>query len=219
MNNGTIPKQKIALIGATGKTGTQFLTRALEAGHTVRALVRDPMKLQIAHPNLKVVKGDVLSLPTVKEVVKDTDIVVSVFGHVKGSPALLQKDGTKHILLAMNEFAVERIISLSGGGLPYPEKDQPKLIDRIIRGIMRITVPQILQDAEYHLAVLKASDRVWTVVRGPRLTDGPYTGQYQVGWVGTVQGTKLSRADLADYLLKQVNHIDFPSELPFLASS
>jgi len=211
--------QNIALIGATGKTGALFLSRALDAGHAVKALVRNPDKLKISHPNLHIVQGDVLTLEDVRETVKDSDIVVSLFGHVKGSPPWLQTEGTKNLILAMQEFQVDRIISLSGGGLPYPEKDQPKFLDHLIRGIMRITVPQILKDAEQHLNVLKKSDRTWTVVRGPRLTDGPFTGEYQVGWVGTTKGTKLSRADLSDYLLKQVHHMDFPSELPFLASS
>ena len=210
--------QNIALIGATGKTGTPFLKSALDAGYTVNALVRNPEKLKVSHPNLHIVQGDVLNIADVQATVEGSDVVVSLFGHVKGSPPWLQTDGTQNLILAMQEFSVERIISLSGGGLPYPEKDQPKMLDHLIRGIMRMTVPKILNDAKRHLELLKKSDRTWTVVRGPRLTDGSYTGQYQIGWVGTVKGTKLSRADLADYLLKQVSHIDFPGELPFLAS-
>lgn len=67
--------------------------------------------------------------------------MVSLFGHVKGSPEWLQTNGTKNIISAMEKYDVERIISLSGGGLPFPEKDKPKFMDHLIRAIMKVAVP------------------------------------------------------------------------------
>ncbi len=57
--------KKIALFGATGITGRQFLEEALAAGHEVVALVRDPAKFTVKSPLLTVIQGDVLDAQAV----------------------------------------------------------------------------------------------------------------------------------------------------------
>jgi len=207
----------IALFGGTGRTGQRFLDKALSEGHSLKVLARDKKKLKQNHENLKLVEGDVLNPEDVKKVVKGADIVVSLFGHVKGSPSALQTDGTKNIIKAMQEFEVSRIISLSGGGLPFPEKDQPKFVDKLIRYIMKLAVPKVLNDAIAHAEILKKSDREWMIVRGPRLTNDEEKGTYKVGWVGVNASTKISRSDLAHFILKQVEDFEFNQQMPFVS--
>ncbi len=210
-------KKKIALFGASGRTGQHFLTEALKKGYEVKALVRNPQKISQNNPKLAIVKGDVLKIQDVQKVVEGCDIVVSLFGHVKGSPEWLQTDGTKNIVQSMKEENVERIISLSGGGLPFPEKDKPKFADKLIRTIMKIVVPKVLNDAIKHHEVLKNSGLKWTIVRGPRLTNDPKAGTYRVGWVGVNASTKISRADLADFIVNQVEDDKFNYQMPFVS--
>jgi nucleoside-diphosphate-sugar epimerase len=143
--------------------------------------------------------------------------VVSLFGHVKGSPEKLQTNGTQHIVDAMKTEGIRRVISLSGGGLPYPEKDQPKFADKAIRFIMKIAVPKILNDAIAHHRVLVDSGLDWTIVRAPRLTNDPGRGDYRVGWVGVNASTKIARADLADFLIRQVEEEQFVGQMPFVS--
>ncbi|HEV7346892.1 SDR family oxidoreductase [Telluribacter sp.] len=209
--------KKIALFGASGQTGMEFVTIALDKGYQVNALVRTPEKLSIKHQNLEVFKGDVLNQKDVQTVIKGCDVVVSLFGHVKGSPEWLQTNGTKHITSAMKQEKVDKIISLSGGGLPYPEKDQPKFPDKMIRFIMKIAVPKILNDAVEHHKVLANSDLKWIIVRGPRLTNDKKAGTYRVGWVGVNASTKIARADLADFILKQIEDEQFHFQMPFVS--
>jgi len=208
--------KRIALFGGSGRSGQHFMSKALAAGYAIRALARNPEKIPQQGPRLTVVAGDVLDPEAVRVVVQDTDVVVSLFGHVKGSPAWLQTAGTKHILQAMQAEGVGKIISLSGGGLPF-EKDRPKLADKLIRGLMKLAAPKVLNDAVRHAEVLKASDRDWIIVRGPRLTDGPERGDYQVGWVGVPGGTTIRRADLADFLLRQVDDDTYLRQMPFVS--
>jgi putative NADH-flavin reductase len=208
---------KIALFGATGQTGQCFLDIALEKGFEVKALVRSPEKMSQKNIKLEIHKGDVLNLNDVKQVVESTDIVVSLFGHVKGSPEWLQTNGTKNIVQAMKDTNVNRIISLSGGGLPFPEKDEPKFADKLIRTIMKIAVPKVLYDAIKHHEVLKESGLKWSIVRAPRLTNDKATGNYRVGWVGVNASTKISRADLAHFILSQVKDEKFNFQMPFVS--
>lgn len=207
----------IALFGGTGKTGSHFLEAALKEGYTVKALVRNPDKLNSKHAMLQAIKGDVLNASDVDSTIKGSDIVVSLFGHVKGSPEWLQTNGTKLIVEAMKQHAVQRIISLSGGGLPFPEKDHPKFADKLIRGIMKIAVPKVLNDAIAHHKVLEDSGLDWVIVRGPRLTDDARKGSYRVGWVGVNASTSIGRADLADFILTQVKDKSFNGQMPFVS--
>ena len=208
---------KIALFGATGQTGQCFLELALEKGFEIKALVRSPEKMSQKNVKLKIYKGDVLNSNDVKQAVEGTDIVVSLFGHVKGSPEWLQTNGTKNIVQAMKDANVNRIISLSGGGLPFPEKDKPKFADKLIRTIMKIAVPKVLNDAIKHHEVLKESGLKWSIVRGPRLTNDKATESYRVGWVGVNASTKISRADLAHFILSQVEDEKFNFQMPFVS--
>jgi len=212
----TTTPRTLALFGATGKTGRHVLSQALEAGHSVRALARRPEALD-AHERLTVVAGDVRDRDAVRETVRGSDAVVSVFGQVKGSPPILQTEGTQAIVDAMAEQGIRRIISLSGGGLPAEEHDQPRVPDRSIRWLLRRLSPAVLDDAIAHLAVLRASGLDWTVVRGPRLTDAPAAGSYRVGWVGVNASTQIARADLARFILTQLDDDTFVHELPFVS--
>ena len=209
--------KKIALFGATGQTGQKFLEVAINHGYEIKTLVRDRTKIKNSSPKLTVFEGDVLNQQDVNKVIEGTDIVVSLFGHVKGSPEWLQTDGTKNIISAMQKYSVERIISLSGGGLPFPEKDKPKFADHLIRTIMKIAVPKVLNDAIAHADVLKAGNKKWVIVRGPRLTNDERNGSYRVGWVGVNASTKISRSDLADFILRQIEDESFNFQMPFVS--
>ena len=209
--------KKIALFGATGKTGKEFLNKALEAEYQIKALARNPEKLLQTSNQLTIVHGDVLDQKAVDETVEGADLVVSLFGHVKGSPEWLQTNGTKNIVTSMHAQQLKRIISLSGGGLPFPEKDRPKFPDKMIRLIMKVAVPKILNDAIQHHQVLKESGLKWTIVRGPRLTEEPEKGKYRVGWVGVNASTKIGRADLADFILQLLENEEFNHQMPFVS--
>lgn len=208
---------KIALFGGTGKLGSRVLTRALVAGHDVQALVRNPAKLTTTSDRLTVIEGDVLDAAAVDRTVTGADLVLSLFGQVPGSPKDLQTRGTQLIVDAMRRHGIERIISLSGGGLRAPQ-DRPKLPDRLIRGAMKMMVGHLLTDAENHLKVLEQSGLDWTVVRAPRLNENPGTGAYRVGWVGVNASTATTYDDLADFVLTQLSDAQYRNQLPFVSA-
>ncbi|ADR21321.1 NAD dependent epimerase/dehydratase [Marivirga tractuosa] len=207
----------LAIFGGTGQTGKLVLETALKEGYKVKALVRSPKKVELANSKLEVIEGDVLSADDVIRTVENADVVLSLFGHVKGSPQWLQTNGTENIVEAMKEAGVKKIISLSGGGLPVPDKDKPKLADKMIRFIMKVAVPKILKDAVLHAAILRKSNLDWMIVRGPRLTNEKPKNEYRVGWVGVNASTKISRADLADFILKQIESDEFVHQMPFVS--
>jgi putative NADH-flavin reductase len=193
---------RVVIFGASGRTGRPLVEQALAAGHEVRALVRDPSKLPISHGRLAVVRGNVLDAAKVEETIAGTDAVLSALGQTKGSPKDVQTRGMENIVAAMKRHGVRRLVSLTGAGVRDP-RDEPKLVDRAITFLLRRLQPDVLEDGVRHAEVIKASGLEWVIVRGPRLTEGPKKGEYRVGMVGKNSGIRISRADLADFMLKR----------------
>jgi putative NADH-flavin reductase len=210
---------KIVIFGASGRSGRPLVEQALAQGHTVSALVCDPAKLSLNHPNLKIIQGDATNPEVVEKTIAGAEVVISVLGHVKDSPKNLLTTAMTNIIKAMNKLGVRRLISLSGAGVPDP-LDQPKFIDKFIRFLFKLPIGgmrEVLQDSLGHVELIKATDLDWTIVRGPRLTEDPPKGQYRVGYVGKDSGIKLGRADLADFILKQLNDNQYLRKLPVVS--
>ncbi len=207
---------KLAIFGASGRTGRPLVQQALDAGHIVTALVRTPTNFPIQHERLTVVQGNVMDPATVEKVVQGADAVLSVLGQTKSSPKDMQTVGTQNIIAAMQKFGITRFVSLTGAGVDAPE-DQPKLINHVIKFALKAMSGAVLKDAEQHAKVLRNSNIDWTIVRGPMLTEGPHTGKYRVGWVGVNTGTRISRADVADFMLKQVSDTTYLRKAPMIS--
>lgn len=207
----------LAIFGASGRTGQHLVEQALAQGYSIRALVRTPERFTLSHPKLTVIKGDVLDSVAVKSVVEHSDAVVSVFGHVKKSPPRVQTEGTKNIVKAMHQVGVSKIVSLSGGALPYPKRDKPKVADHLIRFIMRTVAANMVNDAIEHAKLLEKSGLQWVIVRAPRLLDAPRKNHYREGWVGVNSSTSIARADLADFILKQVTDTRYHGQMPMVS--
>jgi nucleoside-diphosphate-sugar epimerase len=210
---------KIAIFGASGRTGRPLVEQALAQGHEVTALVRDVSKLPVKHPRLTIVPGDATDLKVVEQVIAGQSGVISVLGPTKGSSPDLLTTAMTNIIAAMKKQDVRRLIVLTGAGVPDP-LDQPKFIDILIRVLFKLPVggmQQVLQDSIGQVDRIKASDLDWIIVRGPRLTQDPPKGQYRVGYLGKDSGLKVGRSDLAEFMLKQLTGNEYLHKLPVVS--
>lgn len=109
---------KLYIVGGTGKTGQEIIQQALEQGHTVTALVRNPKKLKLTDPNLSVVRGNVLDLKSFDESINGHDAVLSALGHKRFiiRTTILSK-GTMNIIAAMKKQKVKRFICITSLGI------------------------------------------------------------------------------------------------------
>lgn len=208
---------KITIFGATGRTGRPLVEQALAAGHEVTAFVRDPARLPIQHERLRTVQGDVTDPAQVSAAIAGADAVLSALGHTATSTTDVQTVATRHILAAMQQHGVQRLVSLTGAGVADAE-DTPKLWNRAIGLVLRLSAPAVLADADEHAALIRRSDRDWVIVRAPMLTDGPHTGKYRVGVVGQGTGPRIARADVADFMLKQISDSRYLRRAPMISN-
>src|SRR5437763_304805 len=108
----------VLIIGASGGTGRPAVEQALEAGHTVTALLRDPAKLPIVHSNLTTVPGDIMQPDTFKKFLQSQDAVISAIGVTGGSlfndkATTLYSQGSANLLAAMEQYGVKRVFFIS----------------------------------------------------------------------------------------------------------
>ena len=211
----------ITIFGATGKTGVPLVQQALDKGYNVTAFVRTPSKMGIEHERLTLVQGDAMSGADVARAISaDTDAVISALGHVRGgnTPSNMQTVATSNIIGAMERHGVKRLVSLTGGGV-RAAGDEPKLMDRIMRFALKTLQKDVLTDAENHFEVMKQHPEIeWVLVRGPMLTEEPAKGSIKVDHIGGDVGIRLSREDLAAFMLEQVESDRWVHKAPFVSN-
>jgi putative NADH-flavin reductase len=188
---------KIAVFGATGRTGGLIMERALSAGHQVTVLVRDPNKLKQRQSGLRIIKGDARQASAVADAVGGADAVISALGSGNDTVTLFGRN----VMEVMERTGVRRIVSLVGASVLMPG-DLPSTSMSMLRFITRIFGGKMLKDGETHARELAASNLDYTLVRPPRLTDGPASGRIQHDLTLKLGPTSsISRADLAAFLL------------------
>ena len=207
---------KIVVFGASGGTGNHVVRQALETGHQVTAFVRNPEKLGIEHPNLVVCQGDVMHGGKVEQAIAGQDAVISTLGSTRPPVPGMMETAAKNIVSTMQKHGVKRLISTTGAGVRDPQ-DQPKLFDKVMKALLTVMAKDVLQDSEANVNLIRASDLAWTIVRFPRLIDGQHTGKYRVGYLGKDSGSKLSRADAADFILRELEKGEYVRKAPIVS--
>lgn len=208
---------KLAIFGATGRTGQHLVRQALERGHEVVAFARSPQKLEPDGDRLTVVQGDVQDAAKVAEAVAGADAVVSVLGPTENKPAFAVTKGTQNILDAMRQHGVQRLVLSAGAGVGDPN-DAPKLINRVINALLKLVSRWVYEDMKRVVDTVRQSDVDWTVVRVPMLTDDPAGGTVTAAYVGRGMGMRLSREDMASFMLDQVTDDTYLHQAPAISS-
>ncbi|MFD8733945.1 NAD(P)-dependent oxidoreductase [Streptomyces sp. NPDC059618] len=190
----------ITLLGATGPTGQQVLTQALERGHTVTVLVRDPSRLpQRDDSRVTVITGDATVAGDVTRAV-GRGPVISALGPGKDFKSTLATRAVAAVLPAMAASEADRLVWLSALGAGSSSQQQS-----VIQGTAsKMLMSRLMADKGVADDDLAASDVDCTIALPVMLTNGPHTGTYKTFDADTHAGRvggRISRADVADFLL------------------
>lgn len=230
---------KIAVFGASGQTGKLFTELALKNGYCVRALVRTPSKLELQHPNLEVIQGDILDRAKVEETIRSTEAVIDLTAQKKDSHPDLRRMGTQNIVHAMQQNNVKRLIVPSS--LPYElqlgilePNDKPGSMHKFIMFIGRNPLLNSLMmfllknlagaptvtanEYTYRFDLIKQSDLDWTIVRTPRLENKPPQGNYRLGDLDANTRISIARADVAAFLLNELKSPQYIRKMPVISA-
>ncbi len=208
---------KVVIFGATGQTGRLLTERALSAGHEVTAFVRDPSRMSHSGRPVKIVQGDVLDSAAVDRAVAGQGAVLVALGTAtRGNPPVLPL-GTRHILDAMEKHRVTRVVVLSAAGAL--REPAGTIVGGLGLALARAVIPRVYREHRGMLEEVRTRHLDWIAVRPVILTNGLRTGRYRVVAAGIPRGGyRISRADVADFMIQQLTSDAFVRKMPAIAN-
>ncbi len=205
---------KVVIFGSTGSIGRQLVHQALAQGHTVTAFTRHPSKIERQHANLHVVQGDVMEPAAVEQAVQGQEAVLCALG--AGRQGTVRSEGTRNIIRAMENVGVRRLICQTTLGVGDSQGNLNFFWKYIMFGLFLrpAFVDHVRQEKD-----IQQSHLDWTIIRPSAFTDGDLTGEYRHGFPASDKTTKLkiSRADVADFMLQQLVSSAYLHQTPGLS--
>ena len=208
---------KLALFGATGLTGGLVLPQALEQGHEVTAMVRDPRRVSLSHPRLTVLGGSPTAPGDVERCVRDADAVIHCLGigvEGDGRPTTLVSDSVKVVLSAMSMHDVPRIVCMSNVGAGG---SGTWFANRVVIPLFLRWLLPILEDKDRMEDALRASAVEWVSVRLPNIVEGPEK-PLRLSKDGRGIGLSITAASTARFLLEQVSSSEWVRSTPSISN-
>lgn len=202
---------KLIIIGATGTIGQKLVRQALAEGHQVSGFSRHPGAAAIEHPEYTPIAGDVLDSAEVSQAVAGHDAVLIVLG--SGRKGTVRSAGTRNVIAAMKVHGIRRLICQSTLGAGDSRENLNFFWKHIMFGLL---LREAYADHALQERYVRESGLDWTIVRPGAFTDGPRTGKYRHGFAATDRTTrlKISRADVADFTLKQLRGAEYVRQAP-----
>jgi putative NADH-flavin reductase len=205
---------KVLIIGATGAIGRVLMREALEQGHEVTALARNPSALAPEDHRPRVLQGNALDASEVEAAVAGQDAVLSALGTRSTRPTTLFSQSTHNLISAMNKHGVRRLVCITGIGAGESKGHVGFLYDRIM---LPFVVKNIYEDKNRQEEAIKQSDLDWVIVRPARLTDEAAKGEYRVYLGGSYTAKTISRADVAAFMLAQLTDETYVHKMPVIS--
>ncbi|WP_035348066.1 NAD(P)-dependent oxidoreductase [Edaphobacter aggregans] len=194
---------RLTVLGATGGIGRLLIPMALDQGHQVTAFARAPEKVTSngagvlhSHQDLRVVGGDLYNVRQIADAIRGSDAVLSAFGPTTLRRTHLRRDFGRNLVQALRQTGVARFIHVSSafcfneGGLIYA----------VMTNTLFRNVTQDHRDADNEMA---QPDLAWTILRPPRLLDGPAKGKLRIFDGHLAPGMTITRADVAAFMLQE----------------
>lgn len=209
---------KLAVIGATGRTGTLLVDELLHRGHDLSVLARTPEKLGPRSDRVRVVTGSSTDPAALEDLLTgEVDAVVSALGPTTKEPDLHTRTA-RALIEVMGAHGVRRFVGISGAGVDVPD-DQKGRRDTAISFLIRRLGGAIAADKAQEYEAFADSDLDFTLVRPPRLVDGPATGRFVHDAHRPGRSSSLRRADLASCVADFVEQGSYPRLAPFVSAA
>ena len=194
---------RITVFGATGGVGGLVVRQALDAGHKVTAVVRDPARFRFSHPALEVATvPDLADLDRLRPVVEAADAALSGIGPRSRKDGPVASTATRSIIRALEDARVRRFVAVSAAPVgPVPDGDS-FLNRRVAMPLISLLLRPVYDDLGAMEEELRRSTLEWSVVRPPKFTNKPTTGRYRMSVGANVpRGYTISRGDVAHAML------------------
>lgn len=196
---------KLVVLGGTGQTGQHLVNQALQQGHSVTAVVRNPGKMTVTHDNLKVVEGNIFSEESLKPHFEGHDAVLSCLGFPTSffSGVTGYSQSMRATLNTMRETKINRVITMTSW---YTAPGSSASGPFFIRYLLVPMIQSVLTNMYEMESILTKTEGIdWTVVRPPGLQNAPATDKdivtHEGYFVPDAAGHSVARGDVARFML------------------
>lgn len=194
----------LAIIGAAGGIGLETVQQALNKGHRITAFSRNTKNIP-SHSNLVKLNGDATCLTDLKTAMNGTDaLFVTVGTKVKKNTTLFSQIA-RVLIQAVEETQYQKpVIIITGFGAG----DSKPYLSFFMKTVINLFLKDQYKDKTLMEDLISAGNFNWEIVRPGMLKNGPYTGNYNVltSLEKGMRVGKISRADVADYLITEAEH-------------
>jgi len=206
---------KILIYGATGKVGSLAVIEALNRGHVVTAVSRDPSRITRVHDNLSAVQGDVLDLESIASLVADQDVVIisvrGVLGKSKNPDDAVPFIAVRNLVSVLRDIGdtAPRLIHVGGSG-SLEVKPGVVYADTLPMLFIPRTLQTEIEGQVLALDYLRSvTDVNWSYATPAKnFTNGKRTGVFRIGGDQLLESpggrSRISRADFAVALVDEV---------------
>ncbi len=208
----------VLVIGASRGVGLETVKRALDDGHRVRAMARSVDRPRVTDERLEWMQGDALSRADVRAALDGIEVVIQTLGVAAKPAALLHRtrlfsNATRVLVEAMDQLGVRRLICLTGFGAGDSRNQGGRLFNLAFNALLG----RVYDDKNVQEHLIRNSELDWVIVRPVILTDGRARGQYRAEldprrW----RAGFISRADVADFLVRQISSDEYLRKAPVL---
>jgi putative NADH-flavin reductase len=212
---------KVLVIGASRGIGLETVKAALRADHIVRALARSAASIPTQDAGLEKMSGDAPDGDTIRDALRDIEAVIQALGVDISPRAIFERTtlfsrSTRILVDAMKAAGVKRLIAVTGLGAGDSRAHGGFLYDALF---LPLLLKRVYDDKDVQESIIKSSGLDWTIVRPGLLTNRPATGHCRVliapnEWRFGV----ISRADVADFIVRQIDDRALIGTTPLLIS-
>jgi putative NADH-flavin reductase len=206
---------EIAVLGGTGKAGKYVVEELIRQGYPVKMLVRNPDISGLKNPIIELVKGNARNYEAIQRLLTGCSAVVSTLGNSRIETDTCST-AIEHIIRLTEKMNIKRYIEVAGLGIDTPS-DKKGFRTRLIVKLIKTFFPKPLQDRQKGYVMLYGSKLNWTIIRCPSIEMTSERRSLKVS-IDDSPGTRVSAADLADFIVRQLTVDQYVRKCPFVAS-
>ncbi|MCF0056034.1 NAD(P)-dependent oxidoreductase [Dyadobacter sp. CY356] len=205
---------KIVIIGASAGIGLEAVNQALERGHEVTAFSRNTDMIQ-DHQFLTKINGNATSVMDLKKVIIDADSILVTIGTKDKKNTILFSETAKALIEAVCEIRPDLPVLIVTG---FGAGESKNYLSFFMSMVIRFFLKDQYEDKTYMEELIAKSILKWEIIRPGMLTNGMRTKSYQVKTKleSGIKIGKISRNDVADFLLNQAENPDLLYQYPAL---
>ncbi len=211
---------QITILGATGRVGKNLLQKAIDKGVRVKALARNPEKLQGLAPHIEVIEGNYLDKDKLRQALEGSQAVLSTIGppmdgNLTKSDENNYLNALAYIISQMQADKQTRWINISGAGIKLANENLP-LARKLIRVMLKMASPSTVDIKDRELQLLEQSELEWTNIRPPMIKEE--VKGVLIADDNKFLGTAVDLNQLTDFMLNELDHPKWLKKAPLVAT-